>query len=93
MHILPQNVSSVPWQAGVWGVVGKQGAKASGSLSSLWTLPLRGNISVEASKLSHTLQISTTYGRQNVSFAAALNTADKVGGDTGLCLWTGSVEC
>ncbi|KAM4551263.1 uncharacterized protein PAE49_015110 isoform 2-T2 [Odontesthes bonariensis] len=64
-------------QAGVWGVVGKQGAKASGSLSSLWTLPLRGNISVEASKLSYTLQISTTYGRQNVSFAAALNTADK----------------
>ncbi|CAG5896969.1 unnamed protein product [Menidia menidia] len=64
-------------QAGVWGVVGKQGVKASGSFSSLWTLPLRGNISVEASKLSHTLQMSTTYGKQNVSFVAALNTADK----------------
>ncbi|KAM6989140.1 uncharacterized protein LKV04_008860 [Tautogolabrus adspersus] len=64
-------------RAGGWGVVGKRTVKASGSFSSLWTPPLRGDISLEASKLSHTLQIASTYGKQNVSLIAALNTADK----------------
>ncbi|XP_047445376.1 uncharacterized protein LOC125010660 [Mugil cephalus] len=64
-------------KAGGWGVVGKRSVKASASLSSRWTLPLRGDISLEASKFSHTLQIASTYGKQNVSFTAALNTADK----------------
>ncbi|XP_054870046.1 uncharacterized protein LOC111586552 isoform X1 [Amphiprion ocellaris] len=65
------------FQVGVWGVVGKRNLKASGSLSSLWTLPLRADVSLEASKLSHTLHMASTYGKHNVSFAAALNTADK----------------
>ncbi|XP_037837860.1 uncharacterized protein LOC108248532 [Kryptolebias marmoratus] len=64
-------------QAGVRGVVGNRGVKASGSLGSLWTLPLRGNISLEVSKSSHSLLMSTTYGKQDVSFTAVLNTADK----------------
>ncbi|XP_051809947.1 uncharacterized protein LOC110964699 isoform X2 [Acanthochromis polyacanthus] len=64
-------------QVGVWGVVGKRNLKASGSLSSLWTHPLRADVSLEASKLSHTLHMASTYGKHNVSFAAALNIADK----------------
>lgn len=72
--------------------MGKRSVKASGSLSSRWTLPLRGDISLEASKFSHTLQMASTYGKQNVSFTAALNTADKVGGDTGLHLYNRCVK-
>ncbi|XP_040911109.1 uncharacterized protein LOC121193056 [Toxotes jaculatrix] len=64
-------------QAGGWGVVGKRSVKASCSLSSLWTPPLRGDVSLEASKFSHTLQMASTYGKQNISLAAALNTVDK----------------
>ncbi|KAM4557598.1 uncharacterized protein V3H82_017324 [Fundulus diaphanus] len=64
-------------QAGVWGVVGKQAVKAHGSLGSLWTPPLEANISLETSKSSHSLLMRTTYGKQNVSFAAAVSCADK----------------
>ncbi|XP_070774929.1 uncharacterized protein [Enoplosus armatus] len=64
-------------QAGGWGVLGKRSVKASASLSSLWTLPLGGDISLEASKFSHTLQMASTYGKHNVSLAATLNTVDK----------------
>ncbi|XP_030607400.1 uncharacterized protein LOC115795564 [Archocentrus centrarchus] len=64
-------------QAGGWGFLGKRTVKASGSLSSLWTSPLQADISLEASKFSHTLQMASTYGNQNVTLAAALNTADK----------------
>lgn len=59
--------------------MGKRSMKASCSLSSVWTSPLRGDISLEASKFSHTLQMASTYGKQNISLAAALNTVDKVG--------------
>lgn len=91
MHAFcPSNSSALP-QAGGWSVVGKRSVKASGSLSSLWTPPLRGDVSLEASKFSHTLQMASTYGKHNVSLAAALNTVDKVGGDTGPCVWNGSV--
>ncbi|XP_041659525.1 uncharacterized protein LOC121520216 [Cheilinus undulatus] len=64
-------------RAGGWGMVGKRTVKASGSFNSLWTPPLRGDISLEASKLSHTLQMASTYGKHNVSLTATLNTADK----------------
>ncbi|XP_070700951.1 uncharacterized protein [Pempheris klunzingeri] len=64
-------------QAGGWSVVGKRSVKASVSLSSLWTPPLRGDVSLEASKFSHTLQMASTYGKHNVSLAAALNTVEK----------------
>ena len=67
-------------------MVGKRSVKASGSLSSLWTPPLRGEVSLETSKFSHTLQMASTYGKHNVSLAAALNTVDKVGGDRGVSL-------
>ncbi|XP_039672137.1 uncharacterized protein LOC120568593 [Perca fluviatilis] len=64
-------------QAGGWVMVGKRSVKASGSLSSFWTSPLRGNVSLETFKFSHTLQMASTYGKHNVSLAAALNTVDK----------------
>ncbi|CAK6952249.1 uncharacterized protein LOC121908222 isoform X2 [Scomber scombrus] len=64
-------------QAGGWGTVGKRNVKASCSLSSLWTAPLRGDVSLEASKFSHTLQMSSCYGKHNASLMAALNTVDK----------------
>ncbi|XP_037642433.1 uncharacterized protein LOC119498040 [Sebastes umbrosus] len=64
-------------QAGGWGVMGKRSVKASCSLSSLWTPPLRGDVSLETSKFSHTLQMSSTYGKHNVTLNAALNTVDK----------------
>lgn len=70
-------------QAGGWGVVGKRSVKASGSMSSLWTPPLRGDVSLETSKFSHTLQMAATYDKHNVSLTAALSTLEKVGGDTG----------
>ncbi|XP_045907286.1 uncharacterized protein LOC123972095 isoform X3 [Micropterus dolomieu] len=64
-------------QAEGCGMVGKRSVKASSSLSSLWTPPLSGDVSLEASKFSHTLQMAFTYGKHNVSLAAALNTVDK----------------
>lgn len=76
-------------QAGGWGIVGKHSAKASASLVSVWTPPLRGNISLEASRSSHTLQIASAYGKHNVSLAAALKTVDKVGVSP---LWDGHVK-
>lgn len=84
--------SALP-QARGWGLLGKRSVKASCSLSSLWTPPLHGDISLEASKFSHTLQMASTYGKQNVTLAAALTAADKVGGDAGLLLWFGRVKC
>ncbi|CAB1444060.1 unnamed protein product [Pleuronectes platessa] len=60
-----------------WGVVGKRRVKASCSLSSLWTPPLRGDVSLEASKFSHSLQMASTYNKNNISLSAGLNTIDK----------------
>ncbi|XP_054888648.1 uncharacterized protein LOC129361674 [Poeciliopsis prolifica] len=64
-------------QARVWGMVGRQAVKAHGSLASLWTPPLKANVSLESSKSSHALLMSATCGRQNVSFTAAVSGADK----------------
>ncbi|XP_036941120.1 uncharacterized protein LOC119011822 isoform X1 [Acanthopagrus latus] len=64
-------------QAGGWSIVGKRSVKASASLSSLWTPPVRGDVSLEASKSSYTLQMASAYGKNNVSLAAALNTVEK----------------
>lgn len=58
--------------------VRKWPVEASVSLSSLWTLPLRGNISLEMSKFIRALHISASYGKQNISFAAALDSVNKV---------------
>lgn len=52
--------------------------KASASLVTLWTPLLRGNISVENSKLSHALHVASTYGKQNLSLSAGLSHVDKV---------------
>lgn len=74
--------------------VRKWAVEASGSLSSLWTPSLRGNISVEMSKFLCALHMSASYGKQNISFIATLNTADKVGGYFVLHLrmWTVSIK-
>lgn len=61
--------------------MGKQNVKASASLVSLWTPPIRGDISVETSSASHALQMSSTFGKHNVSLTAALNNVDKVSVD------------
>ncbi|XP_023821135.2 uncharacterized protein LOC101165344 isoform X4 [Oryzias latipes] len=65
-------------QVGVQSAVRKWAVEASGSLSSLWTPSLRGNISVEMSKFLCALHMSASYGKQNISFIATLNTADKM---------------
>ncbi|XP_036072052.1 uncharacterized protein LOC112147563 isoform X1 [Oryzias melastigma] len=64
-------------QVGVQSAVRKWPVEASVSLSSLWTLPLRGNISLEMSKFIRALHISASYGKQNISFAAALDSVNK----------------
>lgn len=73
--------SPVLFQAAGWGVAEKQNVKASASLVTLWTPALRGNISLENSKLSHTLHVASAYGKHNLSLSAALNHVDKVSGD------------
>ncbi|XP_056913419.1 uncharacterized protein LOC130539234 isoform X1 [Takifugu flavidus] len=64
-------------RAAGWGVAEKRNVKASASLVTLWTPPLRGNISLENSKLSHTLHVASAYGKHNLSLSAALNHVDK----------------
>ncbi|RVE61387.1 hypothetical protein OJAV_G00170560 [Oryzias javanicus] len=64
-------------QVGVQSAVRKWPVEASVSLSSLWTLPLRGNISLEISKFIRALHITASYGKQNISFAGAVNSANK----------------
>ncbi|XP_054625428.1 uncharacterized protein LOC129177877 [Dunckerocampus dactyliophorus] len=66
------------FQAGGLGIMGKRNMKASCSLSSLWTSPLSGDIFLEIFRPSLTLQMSTSYGKHNVSLSAALNTVDKI---------------
>ena len=65
-------------QVGAWGVVGKQGVKSSWTLSSMWTIPLQGQMFLEGSRDHRCLQLVSSYGRQNLSLSAALNTLDKV---------------
>lgn len=74
--------SSVLLQAAGWGVAEKQSFKASASLVTPWTPLLRGNVSLENSKLSHALHVTSTCGKQNLSLSAALNSVDKVSCDT-----------
>lgn len=57
---------------------GKKKMEGSCFLSSPWTAPLRGHISLESLKSSLSLQMSSSYGQRNVTFAAALNAIDKV---------------
>ncbi|XP_061654143.1 uncharacterized protein LOC133489262 isoform X2 [Phyllopteryx taeniolatus] len=65
-------------QLGGLGFMGKKNMKTSWSLSSLWTAPLRGDISLEMLKSSLTLQMSSSYSKQNITVSAALNTIDKL---------------
>ncbi|XP_077359529.1 uncharacterized protein LOC144005296 isoform X2 [Festucalex cinctus] len=65
-------------QVGGLGFMAKKNMKASCSLSSHWTAPLRGDISLETLKSSLTLQMSSSYGKQNITLTAALNTVDKL---------------
>ncbi|XP_046882872.1 uncharacterized protein LOC124472205 [Hypomesus transpacificus] len=76
LHLYTPTVTYL--KAGGWGMMGKQGLKASCSLSSLWSPGLRGDLSLETTKHSHTLQMASTYGKHNLTLTAALNTLDKV---------------
>uniref|UniRef100_A0AAV2JUM6 Vitellogenin n=1 Tax=Knipowitschia caucasica TaxID=637954 RepID=A0AAV2JUM6_KNICA len=64
-------------QTGGWVLTGKKSVKASCSFKSLWTSPLGGALSLETSKFSHTLEITSSYGTHNANVTAALNSADK----------------
>nr|XP_057943014.1 uncharacterized protein LOC131138235 isoform X3 [Doryrhamphus excisus] len=66
------------FQAGGLGIMGKRNIKVSCSVSSLWTPPMSGDVFLEMLKPSLTLQMSSSYGKHNVSLAAALNTVDKI---------------
>ncbi|KAG7277414.1 hypothetical protein CRUP_033369 [Coryphaenoides rupestris] len=65
-------------KAGGWGVVGKHGVKTSWTFSSVWTLALRGQLSLEGSRDHRGLQLVSSYGRQNLSLSVAFTTLDKV---------------
>ncbi|XP_037131472.1 uncharacterized protein LOC119136818 isoform X1 [Syngnathus acus] len=65
-------------QVGGLGFMGKKNMKASCSLSSLWTAPLRGDIFLETMKSGLALQMSSSYGKQNITFTATLKTIDKL---------------
>ncbi|XP_061695033.1 uncharacterized protein LOC133510744 isoform X2 [Syngnathoides biaculeatus] len=58
--------------------MGKKNMKASYSLSSMWIAPLRGDISLDTLKSGLTLQMSSSYSKQNITVSAALNTIDKL---------------
>lgn len=60
-------------------MVVKRKLKASCSLNSLWIPPLRGDVSLETTKLSQSLQMSSSFAKHNISLAALLNNVDKVG--------------
>lgn len=75
-------MSSALFQVAGWGAAEKRNIKASASLVTLWTPLIRGNISLEDSKLSHTLHVASTCGKHNLSLSAALNNTDKVSGDS-----------
>lgn len=78
MSELHGSLSSVTFQAGGWGVLGKHSVKASVSLSTLWTPPVGGDVSLESSKSSQTLNVSATCGKHNASLAAALRNVAEV---------------
>ncbi|XP_045070322.1 uncharacterized protein LOC121534786 [Coregonus clupeaformis] len=60
-----------------WGMVAKQGLKASCTLSSVWSPALRGDLSLENTKQGRTLQLASSYGKHNLSLTAGLTTLDK----------------
>lgn len=72
--------SPVLFQVAGWGLAEKRNVKASASLVTLWTPPLRGNVSLENSKVSHTLHVASAYGKHTLSLSAALTHVDKVSG-------------
>lgn len=71
-------ISSVLFQAGGRGIVGKRSVKASATMTSLWTPPVGGDVSLEDSKSSQAVHISTTCGKHNVSVTAALSNVAEV---------------
>ncbi|XP_029560066.1 uncharacterized protein LOC115156670 isoform X1 [Salmo trutta] len=60
-----------------WGMVAKQGLKASCTISSVWSPALRGDLSLENTKQGRTLQLASSYGKHNLSLTAGLTTLDK----------------
>lgn len=72
------NCTSVTFQAGGWAVVGKRSLKAAASLSTLWTPPIGGDISLESSKSSQTVHASATCAKHNANVTAALRNVAEV---------------
>lgn len=72
------SISFATFQAGGWGVVGKHSLKASAFLSTQWTPPTGGDISLESSKSSQALYVSATCGKHNASITAALKNVAEV---------------
>ncbi|KAL0966760.1 hypothetical protein UPYG_G00299790 [Umbra pygmaea] len=63
-------------KAGGLGMIGKQGLKASSTLTSLWSPALRGDFRVEVTKQGRSLQLASSYGSHNLSLTAGLTTLD-----------------
>ncbi|KAJ0066439.1 hypothetical protein NL108_013024, partial [Boleophthalmus pectinirostris] len=64
-------------QSGGWVLVGKRSVRASCSWECVWTPRLGGGISLDTSRLSHSLEMTCSYGQYNASVTAALTSADK----------------
>lgn len=59
-------------------VAGKRRVNASCSISTAWMPTLRGEIFVGNGKELKTLDMNTSYGKQNLNISASLNNVDKV---------------
>lgn len=65
-------------QVGGYILTGKRKVNASCSISTAWMPPLRGEITLGNGKESKTLDMSTSYGKQNLNISTSLHIVDKV---------------
>ncbi|XP_072544439.1 uncharacterized protein [Salminus brasiliensis] len=75
LHIFTPTVTYL--KVGGWGALGKRRVNASCSISTAWTPVLRGEISLSNGKQLKTLDMSTSYGKQNHKISASLNILEK----------------
>lgn len=66
------------FQVGSKVVVGKRRVNTSCSISTAWMPTFRCEISLGNGKELKTLDMSTSYGKQNLNISASLNIVDKV---------------
>ncbi|KAM6948683.1 uncharacterized protein FYW47_016632 [Aplochiton taeniatus] len=64
-------------KVGGWTMRGKRAAKASYSLSSAWGPALRGDLALESGKHGRSLQLASSFGKQNLSLSAAVSSLEK----------------